>query len=34
MCFVFFWQEKPVYTELSRENEEEKGNQILMCVIF
>lgn len=21
-----FWQEMPVYTELNRENEEEKGN--------
>lgn len=34
MCFVVFWQEVPVYTELNRENEEEKGDQILMGVIF
>lgn len=27
MCFVLFVQEQPVYTELNRENEEEKGNQ-------
>lgn len=32
--FVSFWQEAPVYTELNRENEEEKGNQFLKHAVF